>query len=83
MTTNIQRSVERDIKRQQMRQKAALTLAPTLASKLVSIVVHAEEMMGSGGHPFDQMTLKQLLADAEVQAWAHALAVLAPRRRNP
>ncbi len=82
MTMNVQRSVARDIKRDQARQKAALTLAPTLASKLVSIVVHAEEMMGSDGHRFNRIALKGLLADGEVQAWAQALSVLAPRKRK-
>ena len=52
--------------------------------KLGSIVVHADEMIGPGGHDFDVIALRSLLNDAEVKQWLvgmNALAML-PRKRT-
>jgi hypothetical protein len=54
-----------------------------LLAKLGSIAVHAEEMLSSSGHTFDQVALKTLLDDAEVKAWIEEMDRLAmvPKKR--
>ncbi len=54
-----------------------------LLAKLASVAVHAEEMIGPGGHDFDKAALESMLSDEEVHAWMDAMAELAlcPVRR--
>lgn len=49
----------------------------TVMVKLGSIAVHAEEMLGSSGHPLDRVALEQLLKDEEVVKWLKAMQKLA------
>lgn len=55
-----------------------------VAIKLASIAVHAEEMIGPGGHHFDLSTIQALLQDAEVVAYLAELDALAllPKKRG-
>ena len=53
------------------------------AVKLASIVIHAEEATREGGHHFDIVAIRQLVADPDVQAWPGALdPALLPVRRS-
>lgn len=45
--------------------------------KLGSIMVHAEELIEPGAHPFDLEALKTLLGDPEVLEWRKAADELA------
>lgn len=47
------------------------TLQPPvqLLAKLGSIVAHVEEGSGAGGHAYDWVTVRSLVADREVQLW--------------
>lgn len=56
-----------------------------LLAKLASIVVHIDEGAGAGGHQYDWVALRSLLADPEVQAWIESMSAkgLAPKRRTP
>jgi hypothetical protein len=49
----------------------------SLLVKLGSIMVHAEELIGPGGHAFDLSVLKGLLEDPEVLAWREQMDALA------
>lgn len=62
----------------------ALKPSSNLLTKLGSIIVHFQEMVDSGGHAFDQMSLDHLLNDPEVVAWMAAMdgAALLPLRRD-
>lgn len=65
--------------------RRALEDLPTisLASKLGSIVVHVEEGIGPGAHPFDLVALDSLVNDPEVQWWLASLpAALLPVKRG-
>lgn len=67
---------------------AAMQITPSLSllCKLGSIIVHAEEASEPGGHPFDAMTVKHLLADPEVVKWMaamRAVAMLPVKRSEP
>lgn len=57
----------------------------SLLCKLASIAVHADEILGSGGHEFDRAALLSVLADPEVREWIEQMraAALAPRKRTP
>lgn len=50
-------------------------LAPevSLLAKIGSIVVHIDEAAGDGGHHFDWIAIRSLLADQEVQFWIAAM----------
>jgi hypothetical protein len=54
-----------------------------LLAKIGSILVHIEEASGEGGHEFDWIAIRSLLADREVQEWLDGmgLAGLVPRKR--
>jgi hypothetical protein len=41
----------------------------SLVVKLGSLVVHAQEFMEPGGHPFDKTTFETEIQDPEVKAW--------------
>ena len=58
------------------------TISASLASKLASVVVHADEMLSSNEHYFDQLALQQVARDPEVQAWVRSLGPLAPDKRK-
>jgi hypothetical protein len=59
-----------------------LDLTPSLAVKLASIVVHAEEATGPGGHSYDMHTIKGLSEDPEVRAWLESFdEALLPKKR--
>lgn len=45
-----------------------------LLCKLGSIVVHVDEAAGVGGHHFDWVAIRSLLADREVQDWIEAMS---------
>lgn len=55
----------------------ALQPSPSLLCKVGSIIVHIEEGTGSGGHPFDIMTMRQLLNDPEVVQWMASMRSMA------
>jgi hypothetical protein len=59
-----------------------LKISVALASKLASVVIHAEELFGPGGHHFDKTALEQAYRDPEVQAWIKSLGPLAPVKRS-
>ena len=64
----------------------ALTPPPSLLCKLGSIIVHMEEATEPGGHEFDVHTMKQLMADPEVEQWLadmRAMAMLPVKRSEP
>lgn len=54
-----------------------LNPTPSVLCKLGSIIVHAEEASSPGGHPFDVVALRQLLADPEVAAWMEGMRAMA------
>lgn len=60
-----------------------------LRCKLVSIIVHVDEGGAAdgteGGHPFDWVAIRSLLADPEVRTWVAEMTRLgfAPVKRNP
>lgn len=56
----------------------------TLLVKLASVSVHAEELMGPGGHSFDQVALVTVLNDPEVVAWVKEMTAMgfAPVKRS-
>jgi len=58
-------------------------LKPSVAllSKIGSIVVHAEEFMSPGGHPFDLDAMRTLYGDPEVQEWIEKMGAFLPRKR--
>ncbi len=55
----------------------------TLLCKLGSIIVHADEGLGEGGHAFDYRAFRQLCDDPDVTAWLAAMDKMAliPKRR--
>jgi hypothetical protein len=55
-----------------------------LLAKIGSILVHVEEGAGEGGHAFDRMAVRSLLADREVQDWLGGMrdASLLPVKRR-
>lgn len=55
-----------------------------LLCKLGSIVVHVDEGAGAGGHDFDWVAVRSLIADREVQDWLTGMdaAALLPKRRT-
>lgn len=56
----------------------------SLLVKLGSIIVHADEALGPGGHHFDVQTMQTLLEDPEVERWLAEMDVLAllPKKRS-
>lgn len=62
-------------------------LAPSagLLCKIGSIITHVEEGAGENGHQFDWITVRQLMADPEVQAWLAHMGKMAmlPVKRDP
>lgn len=54
-----------------------------LLCKIASIVGHAEEFASDTGHPFDEVALRSLIGDSEVQCWMQQMrsASLAPLPR--
>lgn len=58
--------------------------SPTLLVKLGSAVVHADEFLSPGGHPFDRDAFNAMLADPEVRDWLAVMseAALLPLRRD-
>lgn len=52
-----------------MARPTCLRPSMSLLCKLASIAAHAQEGLGPGGHEFDFVALRQLMADAEVKAW--------------
>lgn len=61
-----------------------LSPSAVLLTKLGSALVHAEELIEPGAHPFDLGSLKSLLADPEVVAWREGMDALArlPKKRS-
>lgn len=53
----------------------------SLSVKLGSIVVHADEMLSSKGHHFDEIALGCLLRDAEVAEWVKEMGAFLPVKR--
>lgn len=49
----------------------------TLLVKLGSALVHAEEMIEPGAHPFDLDAFRRLASDPEVMEWREAMDALA------
>lgn len=39
------------------------------AVKLASLVVHCEEMLSPGGHPFDREAIRGIVEDEEIRRW--------------
>lgn len=68
------------------RQRMSDPLKPsvTLLCKLGSIVVHADEGLGSKGHQFDLAAISALVSDREVIEWLDAMDSMAllPVRRS-
>ena len=62
------------------------TLHPStmLLSKVASILVHADELHGPGGHTVDLTALTIALKDPEIQTWIKEMTAmaLAPVKRN-
>lgn len=56
----------------------------SLLAKRGSILVHVEEAESAGGHAFDWVAVKSLLADPEVRTWLATMDELGflPRRRD-
>lgn len=54
-----------------------------LLAKLGSIIVHVDEAAGEGGHEFDWVAIRSLMADREVQEWLVAMGNkgLLPKKR--
>ena len=57
-------------------QTSSIAMSLTLAAKVGSLVAHVEEAVSAKGHPFDVLTFKELLADAEVKEWLTTLRLL-------
>jgi len=57
----------------------------SLLAKIGSIIVHIEEGAGAGGHDFDWVVVRSLLADREVQDWLGGMRAkaLLPVKREP
>lgn len=55
-----------------------------LLCKLGSIAVHVDEAAGKGGHEFDWVAIRSLLADREVQEWLAGMDAkgLLPKKRG-
>lgn len=49
---------------------------PGLLAKLGSIIRHAEEAIGDGGHHFDVAAVETLLEDSEVAEWMQGMDAL-------
>lgn len=49
----------------------------SVAVKLASLAVHAQEMLSSGGHHFDQVAIEGLLSDPEIVAYLALLRGMA------
>lgn len=49
------------------------TPSPTLIAKVGSILVHVEEGSEEGGHHYDWVAVRSLLADRDVQEWLDGL----------
>lgn len=65
---------------------SAFTPSYSLIAKVGSILVHVEEATGDDGHEFDWATIRQLLADREVQEWLDGLrrhALVPVQRKQP
>lgn len=62
------------------------TFAPPigLLAKLGSIIVHVDEGSGQGGHQFDWVVVRSLIADREVQDWLEGMDAkgFLPKRRS-
>lgn len=56
----------------------------SLLCKLGSIVVHVEEGTSKDGHPFDMVSLRTLMCDAEIITWLAAMDKMAmiPKKRK-
>ena len=56
-----------------------------LLCKLGSIIVHFEEADSTDGHTFDEVAMRQLLADSDIRQWLAAMDAMAmiPNRRKP
>lgn len=54
----------------------------TLLIKLGSIIVHAEELWGPGGHEFDKIAAEVLLKDPEIKEWVKAMGPFLPVKRS-
>lgn len=52
-----------------------------LLVKIGSIIVHVDELLSPGGHPFDKIVSEQLINDAEVQQWIKQMGPLLPVKR--
>ena len=52
--------------------------------KIGSALIHAQEFLEPGGHPFDKQTFDTLMADVEVVAWVEEMNALAllPKKRS-
>jgi hypothetical protein len=48
-----------------------------LLSKLGSLVIHAEELAGPGGHQFDSVSFNVTLGDPEVVEWMDQMRKMA------
>lgn len=59
-------------------------MTPTLAVKLGSIIIHYEEHLEPGGHPFDRTAAETLRQDAEVAEWFKKMqgAAMLPLKRR-
>lgn len=53
-----------------------------LLMKLGSAIVHADEFLSGGGHPYDEILFRQLVADPEVEAWIKEMGALLPLKRK-
>lgn len=55
-----------------------------LLTKLGSMIVHADEFMGAGGHEFDLEAFRSLLADPDVAGWLDSMRAMAllPLKRS-
>lgn len=57
--------------------------SPSLLCKLSSAIVHADEMIGVGGHTLDRTAFLSILADPEVCEWLSQMDAMAmiPKKR--
>ncbi len=57
--------------------------SPKLLVKLGSAIVHLDELISPGGHPFDVEASKTILGDPEVKAWLKDMDALGflPKKR--
>ena len=50
---------------------------PALLAKLGSIIIHAEEFLSEGGHPFDKVAFQSGMNDKDVQNWLESMQAMA------